>query len=42
MNPAAMSDRKKVLKGRNIKRFREMMQIKQDALALEPGEFEFR
>ena len=33
-----MSDRKKVHEGRNIKRFREMLQIKQDALAWELGE----
>ncbi len=33
-----MSDRKKVHQGRNIKRFREMLNLKQDALAWELGE----
>ncbi len=33
-----MSDRKKVHEGRNVKRFREMLGIKQDALAWELGE----
>lgn len=33
-----MSDRKKVHEGRNIKRFREMLNVKQDALAWELGE----
>jgi len=34
-----MSDRKKVHEGRNIKRFREMLNVKQDALAWELGEY---
>lgn len=33
-----MSDTKKVHEGRNVKRFREMLGIKQDALAWELGE----
>ncbi len=33
-----MSDRKKVHEGRNVKRFREMLGIKQDAMAWELGE----
>ncbi len=33
-----MSERKKVHEGRNIKRFREMMGLKQEALAWEMGE----
>ncbi len=33
-----MSDRKKVHESRNIKRFREMLNLKQDALAWELGE----
>ena len=39
MKPTAMSDRKKVHEGRNIKRFREMLNVKQDALAWELGEY---
>ncbi len=38
MKPTAMSDTKKVHEGRNVKRFREMLGIKQDALAWELGE----
>jgi len=33
-----MSDRKKVHEGRNVKRFREMLNLKQEALAWELGE----
>lgn len=38
MKTTTMSDRKKVHEGRNVKRFREMLGIKQDALAWELGE----
>ncbi len=38
MKTTTMSDRKKVHEGRNVKRFREMLGIKQDAMAWELGE----